>query len=72
VSLEATAAWLLSLPRSRLALDGTGGDRIGESKPKDGWLARRREQKRLKRERTGDSPEKPAEHQGRRPQDTTV
>jgi len=30
-----------------------------ESKP--GWLERRRERKRLKRERTGDSPEKLAE-----------
>lgn len=28
---------------------------------KVGWLERRREQKRLKRERTGDSPEKLAE-----------
>ena len=26
-----------------------------------GWVARRREQKRLKRERTGDSPEKAAQ-----------
>jgi hypothetical protein len=28
---------------------------------KDGWAERRRERKRLKRERTGDSPEKLAE-----------
>jgi hypothetical protein len=28
---------------------------------KEGWAARRRERKRLKRERTGDSPEKLAE-----------
>jgi hypothetical protein len=28
---------------------------------KQGWAERRREQKRLKRERTGDSPEKAAE-----------
>jgi hypothetical protein len=27
-----------------------------------GWLERRREKKRLKRERTGDSPEKLAQH----------
>jgi hypothetical protein len=43
---------------------------MGEKKPKDGWLARRREQNRLKRERTGDSPQKAAER--RKPQDTTV
>ena len=29
---------------------------------KAGWVARRQEQKRLKRERTGDSPEKAAQH----------
>jgi len=45
---------------------------MGESKPKDGWLARRREQKRLKRERTGDSPQKAEERQRRAPQETTV
>jgi hypothetical protein len=43
---------------------------MGEKKPNDGWLARRREQKRIKRERSGDSPEKAAER--RKPQDTTV
>jgi hypothetical protein len=43
---------------------------MAEKKPNDGWLARRREQKRLKRERSGDSPEKAAER--RKPQDTTV
>jgi hypothetical protein len=43
---------------------------MGEKKPKEGWLAWRREQKRLKRERTGDSPQRTAE--GREPQDTTV
>jgi hypothetical protein len=43
---------------------------MGEKKPRDGWLSRRREQNRLKRERTGDSPEKAAER--RKPQDTTV
>jgi hypothetical protein len=43
---------------------------MGEENPKEGWLARRREQKRLKRERTGDSPQRTAE--GRKPQDTTV
>jgi hypothetical protein len=50
---------------------------MGEKKPKEGWLARRREQKRLKRERTGDSPQRTADEQmllrsGRKPQDTTV
>ena len=43
---------------------------MGEKKPNDGWLARRREQKRLKRERTGDSPAKAAER--RKPQDATT
>jgi hypothetical protein len=43
---------------------------MGEKKPKEGWLARRREQKRLERERTGDSPQRTAERRG--PQDTTV
>ena len=43
---------------------------MGEKKPNDGWLARRREQKRIKRERSGDSPEKAAER--RKPQETTV
>ena len=43
---------------------------MGEEKPKDGWLARRREQKRLKRERTGDSPQKLAEPH--KTEDTTV
>jgi hypothetical protein len=42
---------------------------MGEKKPKEGWLARRREQKRLKRERTGDSPQRTAER--REPEDTT-
>jgi hypothetical protein len=39
-------------------------------KPKPGWLNRRREQKRLKRERTGDTPAKAAERG--KPQETTV
>ena len=43
---------------------------MGEKKPNDGWLARRREQKRIKRERSGDSPAKAAER--RKPQDATV
>jgi hypothetical protein len=43
---------------------------MGENKPEDGWLARRREQNRLKRERTGDTPEKAAER--RKPQDATT
>ena len=43
---------------------------MGEEKPKQGRLARRRERNRLKRERTGDSPEKAAE--GRKPGDATV
>jgi hypothetical protein len=33
-----------------------------EDQRKMGWLASRRERKRLKRERTGNSPEKQAEH----------
>jgi hypothetical protein len=33
-----------------------------EDHRKMGWLASRRERKRLKRERTGNSPEKQAEH----------
>ena len=38
--------------------------RVGERKQsKDGWAERRREKKRLKQERTGDSPEKRAEPQ---------
>ena len=45
---------------------------MGASKSKDGWLARRREQKRLKRERTGDSPQKAAERQRRTAQETSV
>jgi hypothetical protein len=50
---------------------------MGDRKPKEGWLARRREQKRLKRERTGDSPQRTAEEQmllrsARKPQDTAV
>ena len=37
---------------------------MGEQKQfKDGWLERRREKKRLKQERTGDSPEKRVEPQ---------
>ena len=43
---------------------------MGEKKPNGGWLARRREQKRIKRERSGDSPEKAAER--RKPQDATT
>lgn len=35
---------------------------MAEEHGKSGWLARRREQKRLKRERTGNSPERQAEH----------
>ena len=39
--------------------------------PKGGWFSRRREKQRLKRERTGDTPQKVAE--GRRtPSDPTV
>jgi hypothetical protein len=34
---------------------------MAESKREDGWLARRREKQRLKRERTGDSPQKQTE-----------
>jgi hypothetical protein len=34
---------------------------MSEERPKAGWLARRREKQRVKRERTGDSPEKQAE-----------
>ncbi len=33
-----------------------------QSGSKPGWLARKREQRRLKRERTGDSPERLATH----------
>lgn len=40
---------------------------MSDDKRKDGWLARRRDKKRLKRERTGDSPEKAAE--GKKPGD---
>ena len=39
--------------------------------PRAGWLARRREQRRLKRERTGDTPQKVAEGQ-RAPSDPSV
>lgn len=35
---------------------------MAEEHGRSGWLARRREQKRLKRERTGNSPERQAEH----------
>ena len=34
---------------------------MAREQPKAGWLARRREKQRLKRERTGDTPEKVAE-----------
>jgi hypothetical protein len=34
---------------------------MSDKRPKTGWLARRRETQRLKRERTGDSPEKRTE-----------
>jgi hypothetical protein len=34
---------------------------MGDAKRKDSWLARRREKKRRKRDRTGDSPERSAE-----------
>jgi len=40
---------------------------MAEQKQKRGWLARRREKRRLKREQGGDSPEKRAE--GKRPGD---
>jgi hypothetical protein len=40
-----------------------------ERKPKAGWLERRRERKREKRLRSGDSPEKIAERRG--PHDPT-
>ena len=39
--------------------------------PKGGWLARRREKQQLKRERTGDTPQKVAEGQ-RTPSGPTV
>lgn len=35
---------------------------VDEQIPRPSWLERRRERKRLKRERTGDSPEKLAQH----------
>jgi len=35
------------------------------------WLARRREKRRLERQRTGDTPEKLAEHHARRERDVT-
>ena len=35
---------------------------MAEDHRRTGWLARRRERKLLKRQRTGDSPEKLAEH----------
>ena len=38
--------------------------------PKQGWAERRREKKRLKRERTGPSPEKEATHHTGRPSAT--
>jgi hypothetical protein len=41
-----------------------------QSEAKRGWLERRRERRRLKRERTGDSPEKLAERHT--PGDTAV
>ena len=50
----------------RLGARGSGEQRT------DGWLARRREQKRLKRERTGDSPEKLTERKAPGSSDTTV
>ena len=37
---------------------------MASEQPKAGWLARRREKQQLKRERTGDTPQKVAE--GRR------
>ena len=44
---------------------------MASEQPKSGWLARRREKQQLKRERTGDTPQKAAE--GRRtPSDPTV
>jgi hypothetical protein len=44
---------------------------MASEQPKAGWLARRREKQRLKRQRTGDTPQKLAE--GRRtPSDPTV
>lgn len=41
-----------------------------EDKRTDGWLAKQREKKRLKRERTGDSPQKAAER--KKPSDPDV
>jgi hypothetical protein len=43
---------------------------MSEPKPKVGWLSRRREQQRLKRERTGDSAEKLADR--KKPQEPSV
>ena len=44
---------------------------MASEQPKAGWLAKRREKQQLKRERTGDTPQKVAE--GRRtPSDPTV
>jgi hypothetical protein len=44
---------------------------MASQQPKAGWLARRREKQQLKRERTGDTPQKVVE--GRRtPSDPTV
>ena len=44
---------------------------MASEQPNAGWLARRREKQQLKRERTGDTPQKVAE--GRRtPSDRTV
>ena len=44
---------------------------MASEQPKAGWLAKRREKRQLKRERTGDTPQKVAE--GRRtPSEPTV
>ena len=48
------------------------GARGTDGQPKDGRWARRRERKRLKRERTGDSPEKRAERTAPGSSETTV
>ena len=39
----------------------------GQREPKLGWAAARREKKRLKQKRTGDSPQKAAQRRGRQP-----
>jgi hypothetical protein len=44
---------------------------MSSEQPKAGWLAKRREEQRLKREREGDSPEKVAERR-RKPDEPTV